>query len=614
MATADGATVSDTAWPKFFRIRTYHATIVCQLANGAIGHKPARQSRSSEILVCATDPGRIETVWFVNSVTGQPFCLGGERWVAALVPVRRLRLADGANAFAHPYSGRLVIALPEVDGAGQSFCSVSRWRVASGWESFHLEELAPASILVPDRARAAIELLARAKRTRLRSLLLGHAALPDLEAAARLAPQQEFEQLARDVVADTELAVAATTWLSGDPMAIGLANLLATRPGASDGAVDRVNDARFAHLSLPSSDGTYQSFAHKLTSTARRQRLPAKRLCALAIARDEGPYILEWIAYHRCIGVQHFFLYTNDNQDGSDALLSALAREGIVTWIDNTGSIRDMQAKAYAHALTIEPGTLDYEWAAIIDLDEFISLRSGGFTTLQDYIGWQENQPVDVIALSWAVYWSNGNVFWSDDLTLARFNRQNTGSGLCKSIIRPHKFTYAYAHLPAGMDPSQPVVVRDGSGAQIGFERGELSGLDAQSAVYGDAWVNHYFSRSAEEFLWKWSRNRSNGETIPSFAEVPHGFVNEFVQNHRVRHLSVPDGVAGRLAAVHEEMAALLRLPSIAAAQERIIAYRKAQAVGTRQILGRIERLGLSEAHRAFLDLLEAGERSAEVR
>ncbi|MCB1331900.1 MAG: glycosyltransferase family 2 protein, partial [Maritimibacter sp.] len=36
--------------------------------------------------------------------------------------------------------------------------------------------------------------------------------------------------------------------------------------------------------------------------------------------KDEAPYILEWIAYHRMIGVDNFLIYTNGCSDGTDAL------------------------------------------------------------------------------------------------------------------------------------------------------------------------------------------------------------------------------------------------------------------------------------------------------
>ncbi len=47
--------------------------------------------------------------------------------------------------------------------------------------------------------------------------------------------------------------------------------------------------------------------------------------------RNEGPYILEWLAHHRAIGVRDALIYSNDCDDGSDALLDLLAGAGMAT-------------------------------------------------------------------------------------------------------------------------------------------------------------------------------------------------------------------------------------------------------------------------------------------
>ena len=36
--------------------------------------------------------------------------------------------------------------------------------------------------------------------------------------------------------------------------------------------------------------------------------------------KNEGPFILEWAAYHLSIGFDRFLVYTNDCDDGTDAI------------------------------------------------------------------------------------------------------------------------------------------------------------------------------------------------------------------------------------------------------------------------------------------------------
>ena len=63
-----------------------------------------------------------------------------------------------------------------------------------------------------------------------------------------------------------------------------------------------------------------------------------------AIVKDEFAGLLEWIAYHRVLGVTGFIIADNGSRDGSRELLSALARLGIVTVLDQPDVINQKPA------------------------------------------------------------------------------------------------------------------------------------------------------------------------------------------------------------------------------------------------------------------------------
>ena len=46
--------------------------------------------------------------------------------------------------------------------------------------------------------------------------------------------------------------------------------------------------------------------------------------------RNEGVYALEWLAYHQSLGIDEFFIYSNNNDEGSDALLKRLSGAGVI--------------------------------------------------------------------------------------------------------------------------------------------------------------------------------------------------------------------------------------------------------------------------------------------
>jgi hypothetical protein len=61
-----------------------------------------------------------------------------------------------------------------------------------------------------------------------------------------------------------------------------------------------------------------------------RRRAIARTITLVATMRNEGPFLLEWVAYHRLIGFNDVLICTNDCVDGSPELLDALQNHGLL--------------------------------------------------------------------------------------------------------------------------------------------------------------------------------------------------------------------------------------------------------------------------------------------
>ena len=53
-------------------------------------------------------------------------------------------------------------------------------------------------------------------------------------------------------------------------------------------------------------------------------------LAVVAIMKNEGPYLKEWIEFHKLVGVQKFYLYDNESNDDSRKILEPYIKEGLV--------------------------------------------------------------------------------------------------------------------------------------------------------------------------------------------------------------------------------------------------------------------------------------------
>src|SRR3990167_8100270 len=111
------------------------------------------------------------------------------------------------------------------------------------------------------------------------------------------------------------------------------------------------------------------------------------QLCIGAMFRTEARWMKEWIEYHRIIGVEHFYLYSNDSADIFEEALAPYIEQGIVDLVSwKRGEVQVIvsadqpdwyvyQGAAYADC--VKRALHKTKWLAIIDLDEFIVPEQG---------------------------------------------------------------------------------------------------------------------------------------------------------------------------------------------------------------------------------------------
>jgi len=435
--------------------------------------------------------------------------------------------------------------------------------------------------LSPDFLQAAAELCAATARPfraaplleRARTLLLR----PELaEAAIRLLPRDELAELARALLANQDDRELLRATMPANPWFSRVLPELAAwraRPGKLTGAVLHSPPAdEFAGDPFEGHGQPQAGFA--ITALARATIRPRRGACLLTSVRNEGPYFLEWLAYHRSVGFEHAFIYTNDNSDGSNGLLEALANHGLITLVYNQpGTHAGPQYKMHGHALSLLPHILDYAWAALIDGDEFIAFDARRFRNIDDVIAWHETQPVDAIALCWHIFAASAADMWRDEPTIARFTRREPGvNAHVKTMFRPAKFWYSHAHYPHA-SLGMPFVFR----AEDGTLHHHPAMLDRNPAFAPNpsaniAWVNHYWLRTAPEMLWKLARGHPDwkGEAAFRHLEMAQFMCRNFVQLSARTDLVDDTRIQACAAAMPGELAGLRALPGVAAAEARI--------------------------------------------
>ena len=98
------------------------------------------------------------------------------------------------------------------------------------------------------------------------------------------------------------------------------------------------------------------------------ERINMDKIAVCGIFKDEAPYLLEWLAFHKMMGIDLFVLYDNGSTDGGADLIrrSTFGRNvTLIDWPHAAGQIPAYQDFCTNHAAR-------FGWVAFIDLDEFI--------------------------------------------------------------------------------------------------------------------------------------------------------------------------------------------------------------------------------------------------
>ncbi len=341
-----------------------------------------------------------------------------------------------------------------------------------------------------------------------------------------------------------------------------------------------IEDESLLHLSQTIFGGKPIRAPVSHTKTAEPET--SNRTAIVTTMKNEGPFILEWIAYHRMIGVDDFLIYTNDCTDGTDMLLDLLQTKGIVQHRDNPYRISGLKPQhAALQAAEDEPLMQNCGWGICMDVDEFINIKIGDGTLASLYAAMGN---ANMISLTWRLFGNAEVHAYTDDFLIHQFTR------CAPEVIRkPHQawgfktlfrnidiYKKLGVHRPKGLRPDLWGQVHwlNGSGKpqpREMFRNGWRSTLE----TYGYDWVslNHYAVRSAESFLVKRDRGRVN------HVDRDQGLNYWFRMNHNVDQ---DTSIQRMIPALQAEYDRLLADPEIKAAHARCVANHRARITALR--------------------------------
>lgn len=238
--------------------------------------------------------------------------------------------------------------------------------------------------------------------------------------------------------------------------------------------------------------------------------------------KNEGPFLLEWLSFHRALGFTDAMVFTNDCEDGSDAMADHLAAQDWFTHIRNEPGKRGPQWTAL-NSPELRKALRTAEFAMHLDSDEFLNVKAGD-GSLDALIGAMGN--ADAISIPWRFFGNAGVMELHDTPVLEQFTRCGPypimfprQALMFKTLFRPSdRLDRAGVHAPRlAKDASlSDLIWLNGSGKPVS-PRFDPKNPIMHGPDFGNdlAQINHYALRSMTSFLVKSDRGLPNHGHVP---------------------------------------------------------------------------------------------------
>ncbi len=239
---------------------------------------------------------------------------------------------------------------------------------------------------------------------------------------------------------------------------------------------------------------------------------------AILCVRNEAAFLLEWLAHHRAVGFDHFLVFSNDCDDGTDNMLDHLASLGGLTHIRNDGPYDQggIQFTALKKAAKMDL-VKDADWILPLDVDEFVNIHAGNGTLNDLHAALPD---ATAITLTWRMFGNNDQVRFQDKPVTEVFDRAAPEilfwpwrASMFKTLyLNDGTYKKPGVHRPRDPDQDKLEAARwyDSHGRTLDEQfktRRIFSNYGRPN--YGLAQINHYPLGAMESYVLKADRGRA---------------------------------------------------------------------------------------------------------
>lgn len=219
------------------------------------------------------------------------------------------------------------------------------------------------------------------------------------------------------------------------------------------------------------------------------------------IARREEMTIVDWVEYHRRLGINHIYIF--DNNDVDDFSMNLLLKPYIdIGYVSLFTIFKGKQAKQIeAYNISIQEINKSglTNWTAFIDCDEYLVLN-GKYKTFSDFFNEVEEKCPDigVLYVNWICYTASKNILYEPRPVVERFTER-----LNDLKVNNHVKSIVKGGCHAGFYLPHNAKIIDGKKIyNMNFKEADCSPF--QTFTEGQSlYINHYVTKSVQEYVYR---------------------------------------------------------------------------------------------------------------
>ena len=231
-------------------------------------------------------------------------------------------------------------------------------------------------------------------------------------------------------------------------------------------------------------------------------------LSICAIFKNEAPYLREWIEFHRLVGVEQFHLYQNYSEDDYPSVLCRYIEAGVVHVTDWPRQ-PPCQVQAYQHFIALHKG--EPWWVAFLDCDEF--LFSPCHATISEAIEAVASPEWGAIGVNWMCFGASGQEEADPRPVIERFTLRPTDG------FQPNRHIKTIARMDRVQSTGSSSHVFETHGGTFSELGQQTSGPFTLLPTHSRLRINHYHTKSRQEYLRRIARGNADGAPARSLSE-----------------------------------------------------------------------------------------------